>query len=216
VGCGNGQLWVDNRDRVPADLSVTLTDISEGMLNDAQRQLAGPGRAFVFALADAQKLSFPSSSFDAVIANHILYHVPHIDAAVSEFQRVLKPGGSLYCTTNGDGYMTELGRLLSDFDERMNYAQKFVLSFTLQRGPAILSKHFNDIEVRPFEDSLAITNADHLIDYILSTGSVSNAVDLLEGQSLERFRQELSRMIVSDGSIRVSKESGMLIARKSS
>ncbi len=43
--------------------------------------------------ADATKLQFESESFDIVIANHILEHIPEDEKAIGEMYRVLKRGG---------------------------------------------------------------------------------------------------------------------------
>ena len=42
---------------------------------------------------DATKVPFSDEKFDFVIANHILEHIPNYSKALSEFYRVLKPGG---------------------------------------------------------------------------------------------------------------------------
>ncbi len=45
--------------------------------------------------ADAMKLPFPNSTFDAVFVGYGLRNFPRLDAALSEMRRVLKPGGKL-------------------------------------------------------------------------------------------------------------------------
>ena len=94
LGCGPGDLWRENADRIPAGWDNTLTDFSEGMVAAAQRNLAEIGRVFAFRQADAQDLPFEAAAFDTVIANHMLYHVPD-RRALAEIRRVLKPGGVL-------------------------------------------------------------------------------------------------------------------------
>jgi SAM-dependent methyltransferase len=42
---------------------------------------------------DATKIDFRDDYFDLIIANHILEHIPGYHKALSEFHRVLKPGG---------------------------------------------------------------------------------------------------------------------------
>jgi SAM-dependent methyltransferase len=91
VGCGAGQLWLENRQRIPTGWDVTLSDLSAGMLATAQHQLSPYGHTFRFVVQDAQALPFADRSFDAVIANHMLYHVPNRPAAYAEFCRVLQP-----------------------------------------------------------------------------------------------------------------------------
>jgi len=43
--------------------------------------------------ADATSLQLQDNSFDIIIANHILEHIPEDAKAMAEFYRVLKPGG---------------------------------------------------------------------------------------------------------------------------
>jgi len=42
---------------------------------------------------DATEIPFSEGTFDFVIANHILEHIPHYRKALSEFFRVMRPGG---------------------------------------------------------------------------------------------------------------------------
>ena len=63
-------------DRIPPEWTIVLSDISPGMLDAAWRNLVVTGRAFKFEEIDARSIPYADESFDAVIANHILYHVP--------------------------------------------------------------------------------------------------------------------------------------------
>ncbi len=78
-------------------------DQSVGMIEKARA--AHPGADFI--VGDAMNLPFPDSSFDAVSARHMLYHVPDVTKAISEAKRVLRPGGRFLALTNADGYMHE-------------------------------------------------------------------------------------------------------------
>ena len=108
LGCGPGNLWQQNADRIPPGWQVVLTDLSAGMLKGAATKLARPD-AFQLCEADAQALPFEGAGFDAVIANHMLYHVPDRPRAFAEVRRVLKPGGKLYAATNGAGTWASCG-----------------------------------------------------------------------------------------------------------
>src|SRR5262245_7806534 len=74
LGCGPGELWRENADRIPEGWEVTLADLSPGMLAAARRSLRDLLRSFAFAEVDAQSIPFPDACFDGVIANHMLYH----------------------------------------------------------------------------------------------------------------------------------------------
>jgi ubiquinone/menaquinone biosynthesis C-methylase UbiE len=55
--------------------------------------------ALRFVVHDAQALPFAAHSFDAIIANHMLYHMPNRPAVYAELCRVLKPSGRLSAAT---------------------------------------------------------------------------------------------------------------------
>ena len=61
------------------------------MLVSVQQHLAAQLPVADYAVLDLQALPFPEACFDAVIANHMLYHVPDRPRALAEVQRVLKP-----------------------------------------------------------------------------------------------------------------------------
>ena len=75
VGCGPGWMWTAAG--FPDGLALTLTDFSEGMVGEAPAAVAGLGRyrAVEGRVADVTALPFADSSFDAVLACHMLYHV---------------------------------------------------------------------------------------------------------------------------------------------
>ena len=81
----------------PSNLRIFGTDISEGMLRKARARVAALGLTNVEGLAvmDAEKLEFPDSSFDVVMAQYVVTAVPNPEAALNEFARVLRPGGEI-------------------------------------------------------------------------------------------------------------------------
>ena len=72
-------------------------DLSEPMLRKAQERVTELGLSNVEGLwvMDAERLSFPDNSFDAVVAQHVITTVPNPEAALDELARVLKPGGEI-------------------------------------------------------------------------------------------------------------------------
>ena len=118
LGCGPGWLWRENAERIPSGWRVLLSDLSSGMVHDAQASLAPRCSARAYAVADAQSLPFAAGAFDAVIANHRLYHVPDLPRALAEIARVLKPGGRLFAATNGAGHMAEVSATIEELAPR--------------------------------------------------------------------------------------------------
>jgi phosphatidylethanolamine/phosphatidyl-N-methylethanolamine N-methyltransferase len=72
-------------------------DISEPMLRKARERVAENDLGNVEGLwvMDAEHLSFPDESFDVVVAQYVVTTVPHPEATLDEFARVLKPGGEI-------------------------------------------------------------------------------------------------------------------------
>jgi phosphatidylethanolamine/phosphatidyl-N-methylethanolamine N-methyltransferase len=79
------------------DCRLCGIDISEPMLRKAQERVTEFGLSNVEGLwvMDAEQLSFPDASFDAVVAQYVVTTVPNPEATLDEFARVLKPGGEI-------------------------------------------------------------------------------------------------------------------------
>ena len=94
VGAGTGFLSL-----LLAELGHTVkaVDLSEGMLNKAKLKAEEMGflDKISFAQGDAENLDEPDEFYDVVINRHLLWAMPNPDQAISEWKRVLKPGGKL-------------------------------------------------------------------------------------------------------------------------
>ena len=75
---------------------AVICDISAEMLK-AGRERAGGGERLVFVQGNAEALPFPDKSFDAYTIAFGMRNLTHIDAALAEAHRVLKPGGRFLC-----------------------------------------------------------------------------------------------------------------------
>jgi ubiquinone/menaquinone biosynthesis C-methylase UbiE len=173
VGAGPAGLWAENRGRLPSSWRMMLTDLSEGMAATARERLSvagAPADAFTIQTADVESLPFADASFDVAVANHMLYHVPDRPKALAELRRVLRPGGVLLVATNGQDNMRELDVLLDGFvsSHDKEWKASFRRPFTLENGPEQLAPYFDAIEIRPYKDSLRVTDEDALVAYCLS------------------------------------------------
>ena len=73
-----------------------MTDSNTSMLDRAMRDRPTSEQSRVLtAKEDAAHLSFPDSTFDRIVAAHILEHLPRPHEVLREWTRVLKPGGLL-------------------------------------------------------------------------------------------------------------------------
>lgn len=209
LGCGPGYLWKENIERIPAGWTITLSDLSAGMLDAAWRNLVVTGRAFQFKEIDAQSIPFEDETFDAVIANHMLYHVPDRPKAIAEIKRVLKPGGTLIATTVGENHMKEMNEWLSRVSAG-KASGMFALPFVLENGAEQLQRFFNPVTLERYKDNLEITDVEPIMAYIRSGFSAS---DLLEDE-LMVLKQEIETELEEKGRILITKDSGLFAAIK--
>src|SRR5579872_249871 len=91
IGAGPGTYFDGLLPRIPQG-QLIAGDLSLGMARKAAQRQGVTGHVLN---GDAQKLPFRSGTFDVVLANHMLYHIPDLDEALSEIHRVLKPDGCL-------------------------------------------------------------------------------------------------------------------------
>ena len=202
LGAGHGLLWATNCDRIPDGWDVTVTDAFQGIVMDAMETLEACDREFHFDVVDARGVPYPENSFDAVTANHVLYHLDDADRgdAFAEIRRVLKPGGTLYAATSGESNLAELRDVLAEFGPVPRTD-----AFSLETGGDQLRERFGGVELRRFEDSLRVTAPAPLVAYALSLPGFDGD-DAREMESAFRERFE-------DGAFEVSKDVGVFVAR---
>ncbi len=171
LGAGAGWLWLKNGRRIPEGWNITISDFSAGMVAEQRSNLARVPRPFQFEVIDVQNIGIPDQTFEAVMANNMLYHVPDRPKAIAEMRRVLKPSGTLFTATNGEHHLQEMHHLMARLGfQRDEYLTGFagVKSYTLENATPQLQASFEHIELHRYDDAVLLTDAKPLIDYILS------------------------------------------------
>lgn len=200
LGCGTGSMW-EKHLHLLSGAQLILTDFSAGMLEAAKGNIRSEN--VTFQQVDIQHIPFPDASFDIVIANMMLYHVPDLHKGLSEVRRVLTPGGKFYCATYGiHGIMEYINDLLRD----TGISGSIGTSFTLQNGADSLGKHFNHVQRLDREDGLAITDIEDFADYIYSLSGLTDICSLPREVLLQKLADR-----VENGTLFVPKEYGMFV-----
>jgi SAM-dependent methyltransferase len=209
LGCGAGSLWTACPERIPAGWVLTLSDLSEGMLKSAWHNLVVIGRGIKFEQIDAQSIPYQDETFDIVIANHMLYHVPDRPKAIAEIRRVLRLGGVLVAATSGVNHLKEMDEWFLSTKTDMDFSA-VANPFMLENGLEQLQSFFSQIEIRRYEDGLRITEIPPLMAYLRSTSRVGDAPEV----AFAKLEQELTAELQSKGAILVTKDSGLFLAVK--
>jgi len=198
LGCGNGKLWAKHYDGLPESINLVLSDFSDNMVS-ASKQNVGHESDIAYMVIDVQDIPFPDGSFDIVIANMMLYHVPDLDKGLSEIKRVLKTNGKFYCATGENG-------IVGFVKDTLHMPRVKRSKFNLHNGTGLLTAYFNHVEKKVYEDSLAVTDTNDIIAYI-RTLPWSEELQVVSDSEmfsvLEAYKQ--------NGVIRIPKETGTFI-----
>lgn len=211
LGSGPGYLWLNNLKRIPVGWHVTLSDFSPGMLQQAQHNLQKSDHPFHFQQIDAQAIPCADASLDAVIANHMLYHVPDRAKAFAEIRRVLKPRGRLYAATNGREHMGKIHELVRRVDPDFPQEVEVLHSFKLENAEEQMAPFFSHIYLYPSdEDDLLVTEVEPLMDYMLSGFAIIRSEQ--NAAKVQALRDLIQQEITRDGAIRIRRVSGLFEA----
>ena len=215
IGCGPGTLWRENSDRLASEVaagwSLILSDLSPGMVAQAQHNLRGLDAAICFNVCDAQALPLADGSLDGVIANHMLYHVPNLDQALAEIRRVLRPGGSLLAATNGAQHMHEFRSWVRRAASEQGVAADLwsLGQFTFESGQAALESHFEEVELHRYENPLVVTDVEPLVAYAMSLSD-----EMADGTHVAGFRRLVEQEMAAKGRIEITTAAGIFEARR--
>lgn len=114
----------------PANTEVHGVDLSAEMLKRAAEKVNRHGLNHVKSLQvmDVCELDFPDSCFDAVSAQFIITLVPDFKAALNEFARVIRPGGSIVLVNHfgaPKGVIAHMERVAAPLVKRIGWSSDF-------------------------------------------------------------------------------------------
>jgi SAM-dependent methyltransferase len=206
VGCGNGA-YVGQLGR-----GVGM-DLSAGMLQSARSHV---GSTVPLVCGDAQAIPFASSSFDTVLAPHMLYHVPDRRLAARELRRVTRPGGVCIAVTNGATTHQALVDVLEGaVGGGWRWMRSSSVTFSMENGAEQLGAGFSSVETVWAPDvSFHVTDADAVADYVASVADPHAATSgRVWSEVVETCRTSAAAIIERDGELLVQARLGAFICR---
>jgi len=103
AGCGSGSMAREIAKAASGSIVVGI-DLRDKYIDYARRQAEAEGlKNLTFEAGDVRELHFPDGAFDIIWTKYLLQWVAEPMQAMSEFARVLKPGG-LLVSANFDGF----------------------------------------------------------------------------------------------------------------
>jgi demethylmenaquinone methyltransferase/2-methoxy-6-polyprenyl-1,4-benzoquinol methylase len=97
VAGGTGDIARKVLDAAGSGTAAVICDISAEMMQAGRARAEGLGDRLAFVQGNAESLPFAARSFDAYTIAFGIRNVTHIEAALAEAYRVLKPGGRFLC-----------------------------------------------------------------------------------------------------------------------
>lgn len=210
LGCGNGLMWDEKYKELPQNVELILSDFSEGMCKIVQEKHKEHENVQIKQI-DIQDIPYDDNTFDIVIANHMLYHVPDVNKAIEEVYRVLKKGGIFYASTLGtNGFQKYLNQKFKEFNSNMDYFNIENWSFTLKNGKEVLSEKFDDVKMYKYEDSIELDDENVLLDWIFTSVVLQD----LDKNQFKGLAQHFAKDKDEKGILHIPKEIGCFVSIK--
>lgn len=130
AGCGMG---TDGARFAAAGADYTGVDFSPTALSLARRRFELEGLQGRFISGSLTRLPLPDNTFDLVFSHGVIHHIEDTKAAVQEFARVLKPGGTALI-------MVYHRRSFNYHVSIMVLRRALIAVLLLPKGPALVSK----------------------------------------------------------------------------
>ncbi len=216
IGCGNATFWKRLAHLLPNDLVIHLVDYSDGMLSSARAVAAEliekypeKNLRFIIEKRDATDFSYPTSGFDLIMANHMLYHVEKGSRLqlYRKIQGLLAKDGKFTCTLIGQHHMRELHEFVNEF-----YPEVKLLSegfdIWLETARKELESFFNVISVEEHENDLLVPDVELIFNYV---ASFSEEARQLISRDKEAFFERVHAKMDEDGYMYIHKSTGVVI-----
>ena len=204
IACGRGASLFPAYEKVGPSGSVTGIDLSPRMLAAIQTEIDQRNIDNIRLIEmDAERLLFPSDSFDFVLCGLALFFFPDIEQALSEILRVLKPQGLFVTTTFGeeDRRWDILDDLLEAYQDKLKevpQADRKKLNTSSEIIETLGEAGFTRIEVYTEEKEFHYQGTDEWWSSMWSHGGRA-LLERMEAEALDSFRKEAIQLVQGIG-----------------
>ncbi|WP_197024268.1 class I SAM-dependent methyltransferase [Nocardiopsis sp. CNT312] len=207
VGCGNGRYLHRVRTDRP-DVRAVGLDVSASLLGALQAPVV---------CADAARLPLGERSVDAVLAMHMLYHLPDPARGIAEFARVLGPGGRVVASTNSRADKHEIDRLWSAAAGTVlgtgRGPRRIKLSehFPLEDAGEAFGAHFARVRVEELSGVIEVDTPEPVLAHLGSYRAWADQAGVPFEAALEQAARDLEERL-RRGPFTVTTRQGLVIA----
>jgi ubiquinone/menaquinone biosynthesis C-methylase UbiE len=189
LACGPGNLSRRIAALVAPGGQVIGVDLAPGMIERARA--AGIANAS-FEVMDIEELAFPDASFDAALCGHGLQFVAHLDRALGEARRVLRPGARFAASVPLPSTVIGPWKLIDEVVEKWlppapraadQQETRAIVADTAAFRRAAVAAGFTKARVEVAEEEVRWESAEQLVSLFASWWDCASR---LEGIDLER------------------------------
>lgn len=149
LGTGTARIPIELCGRV-ADCRVLASDGAISMLDVARYNVAVASMDYRIQLhrGDAKALEIDDETFDAVISNSLIHHLPEPERAIAEIVRLTRPGGRIFvrdlCRPDSAEAVEELVERIAGSEApaaQTMFRQSLYAALTLDEIQALVAQH---------------------------------------------------------------------------
>jgi SAM-dependent methyltransferase len=165
------------------------------MVSTSQQHAIAHALPVVAIEASAERIPAPDASYDRGMANHVLFHVPHVSTALRELRRVLKDGGRAVLTTAGADSAARLESLHRAAAERLGYqpAPRVIDRFNMEHVDVVRSV-FPAVQRDIRDDAFLFPSTDSTLRYY-----ASGMIDAIENRPMDNAHRDPMLELVGEG-----------------
>ncbi|MEW6344144.1 MAG: class I SAM-dependent methyltransferase [Paraburkholderia sp.] len=203
-------------------VNVSAIDIAREMVEATRKRFESIPGDHRFIQSSIEEAPFENGSFDLVLANLLLHHVPDIKAAFSRLAQLTRAGGHVALLTAAFDWMSELNR----FQDRALLELGFPYDHVYLTAPG--TNRFCDANIagfvpeslelvrqEPFDGTMTFPNVDRLLDFYVRTLRYKNIAQQLGDESLRNaVRKAIEIHWTRTGSLDVSSTQYLYVFRK--
>lgn len=203
VGCGRGQYLAALGAMQQTGIGL---DLSAGLAAEAAGRTGMPA-----IVGDAHRLPIADGSVDATLALHVLNHLRDPSAALAEFHRATRSGGTVVVLTNSDEHIAEHRALAGEaagLDGAFDSTDR-----TVEEDLGLLRGVFDDVEVIHLDGTISIDRVGPLVDYAESAREFyERQIDGDWDEFIRAFAELATARIARDGVMEITARTTVFVA----
>lgn len=224
VGCGNGTLWLREKNELPENLNIYLVDNSKAMIDSAREKIREEKKyfenkkiVFHYLVCNANEIGevqqIKTMKFHRILANHMLYHIDDFGrkSFFAMAKHMMVEDGKFVASTIGENHMKELWELAIQYDDRVKVPGWFSNGFSLENGQKQLEEFFSKVTMHYHKDNLMVPDPEAIYYYMCSLpGGIEN---IMEKRKIE-CKKFLKSRVTKKTPFFITKSTGVFVARK--